>query len=143
MAYSSRSWNHSFAKATILWTLGSAGVLLFNCTQIDSEGDDLRFFRRTILATVGVAAFVEFFVNLYVMSLIAELGFQFVVAVLTLMVVVADQKPGYKSVKVLCERVLALIGLALLVLTAPTDTSALANNSTYRAYCSTSCFRSG
>lgn len=111
-------WNLSLAKATILWTLGSAGVLLFNCTQIDSEGDDLRFFRRTILATVGVAAFVEFFVNLYVMSLIAEFGFQFVVAVLTLMVVVAAQKPEYKFVKVLCERVLALIGLALLVLTA-------------------------
>ena len=111
-------WNLSLAKATILWTLGSAGVLLFNCTQIDSEGDDLRFFRRTILATVGVAAFAEFFVNLYVMSLIAELGFQFVVAVLTLMVMVADQKPENKSVKVLCELVLAMIGLALLVLTA-------------------------
>ena len=111
-------WNLSLAKATILWTLGSAGVLLFNCAQIDSDGDDLRFFRRTILATVGVAAFVEFFVNLYVMSLPAELGFQFVVAVLSLMVVVAGQKPEYKPVKVLCERVLALIGLALLVLTA-------------------------
>ena len=111
-------WNLALAKATILWTLGSAGVLLFNCAQIDSDGDDLRFFRRTILATVGVAAFVEFFVNLYVMSLLAELGFQFVVVVLSLTVVVADQKPEYKSVKVLCEWLLALIGLALLVLTA-------------------------
>ena len=111
-------WNLALAKATILWTLGSAGVLLFNCVQIYSDDDDLRFFRRTILATVGVAAFVEFFVNLYVMSLLAELGFQFVVVVLSLMVVVADQKPEYKSVKVLCERVLALIGLALLILTA-------------------------
>ena len=90
-------WNFDLAKATILWTLGSAGVLLFNCVQIDSDGDDLRFFRRTILATFGVAAFVEFFVNLYVMSLLAELGFQIVIAVLSLMVVVADEKPEYKS----------------------------------------------
>ena len=111
-------WNLALAKGTILWTLGSAGVLLFNCTQIDSDGDDLHFFRRTILATVGVAAFVEFFVNLYVMSLLAELVFQIVVAVLSLMVAVAYQKPEYKSVKILCERMLALIGLALLVLTA-------------------------
>ena len=74
-------WNPTLAKGTILWTLGSAGVLLFNCTQIDSNGDDLHFFRRMILATVGVAAFVGFFVNLYVMSLPGELVFQIVVAV--------------------------------------------------------------
>ena len=111
-------WNSALAKGTILWTLGSAGVLLFNCTQIDSDGDDVPFFQRTILATVGVAAFVEFFVNLYVMSLPAELVFQIVVAVPSLMVAVADQKPEYKSAKALCERVLALIGLALFALAA-------------------------
>ena len=106
-------WNPTLAKGTILWTLGSAGVLLFNCTQIDSNGDDLHFFRRTILATVGVAAFVGFFVNLYVMSLPGELVFQIVVAVPSLMVAVAGQKPEYKSAKVFCEWVLALIVLAL------------------------------
>ena len=111
-------WNPALAKGTILWALGSAGVLLFNCTQINSDGDDPHFFRRTLLATVGVAAFVEFFVNLYVMSLLVELLFQIVVVALTLMVAVADQKPEHKSVKLLCERMLALIGLALLVLTA-------------------------
>ena len=111
-------WNSALAKGTILWTLGSAGVLLFNCAQIDSDGDDVHFFRRTILGTVGVAAFVEFFVNLYVMSLPAELVFQIVVAVPSLIVAVADQKPEYKSVKAFCERVLALIGLALFALAA-------------------------
>ena len=110
-------WNPALAKSTILWTVGSAGVLLFNCTQIDSGGNQQHFFRRMILATVGVTAFVEFFVNLYVMSLLFELVFQIVVAALTLMVVVADQKPEHKSAKTLCERVLALIGLTLLVLT--------------------------
>ena len=104
-------WSTALAKATILWTLGSAGVLLFNCTQIDSNGADVHFFRRTILATVGVTAFVEFFVNLYVMSLAAELIFQVVVAVPSVMVAVAGQKPEYKSVKAFCERVLALIGV--------------------------------
>ncbi len=107
-------WSPAFAKGTILWTLGSALFLLFNCTQIDSDGDDRHFLRRTILATVGVAAFVEFFVNLYVMNLPGELVFQFVVAALGLMVAMAGQKPKYKPVKVFCERVLVLIGLALL-----------------------------
>ena len=111
-------WNTDLAKGTILWTLGSAGILLFNCQQIDPDSDDLQFFRRTILATVGVAAFVEFFVNLYVMSLPVELVFQIVVAVPSMMVAVAQQKPEYKSVKVFCERVLVLIGLALFALAA-------------------------
>ena len=52
------------------------------------------------------------------MSLPAELVFQIVVAVPSLMVAVADQKPEYKSVKAFCERVLALIGLALFALAA-------------------------
>ncbi|MYE67460.1 MAG: hypothetical protein F4236_04665 [Acidimicrobiia bacterium] len=109
-------WNPALAKGTIWWTLGSAGVLLFNYTQIASNGDDRHFFRRTILATVGVAAFVEFFVNLYVMSLPLVLGFQMVVAVPSVMVAVARQKPELQSVKVFCKRVLVLIGLALFAL---------------------------
>ena len=44
-------WNPTLAKGTILWTLGSAGVLLFNCTQIDSNG--LHFFRRPACRLLG------------------------------------------------------------------------------------------
>ena len=111
-------WSPALAKGTILWTLGSAAVFLFNCARLDSDGGDLNFLRRTILATVGVAAFVEFFLNLYVMSLPGELIFQMVAAVLSLMVAVAGQKPEFKSVKVACERVLAVIGLAVLAYSA-------------------------
>ena len=110
-------WSPALAKGTILWTLGSAGVLLFNYTQIDYD-DDQHFFRRTILATVCVAAFVEFFVNLYVMSLPAELAFQILVAVPSLMVAVAGQKPEYKAAKVFCEWVLSLTGLAVIAFSA-------------------------
>ena len=106
-------WSPALAKGTILWKLGSAAFLLFNCTQIDSDGDEPHFLRRTILATVRVAAFVEFFLNLYVMSLLGELALQCVVVVLSLMVAVAGQKPEYKPVKAFCKWVLALIGFAL------------------------------
>ena len=111
-------WSPALAKGTILWTLGSAAVLLFNCARLDSDGDDLHFLRRTILATVGVVAFVEFFVNLYVMSLPGELVFQVVVAIPSLMVAVAGQKPEYRPAKVLCEWVLAAIGLAVIAYSA-------------------------
>lgn len=106
-------WSSALAKGTILWTFGSAAVLLFNCARLVSDGDDLLFLRRTTLATVGVAAFVEFFVNLYVMSLPGELVFQMVVAVPSLIVAVAGQKPEYKSARKFCEWVLATIGLAM------------------------------
>ena len=111
-------WNPALAKDTILWTLGSSGVLLYNSTRIDSDGGYLLFFRRTVLATLCVAAFVEFFANMYVMSLAAELSFQIVGGVLIMMVTVADNNPEYKSVKVFCERVLALIGLAFIAMAA-------------------------
>ena len=107
-------WNPTLAKSTILWTLGSAGVLLFNSTQLDSDSES-HFFRRTIAATVGVTVFVEFFANLYVMSLPVELVVQIIVLALSLMVVAADQKSEYKPVKVLCERVLVVIGLTLFI----------------------------
>ena len=105
-------WNPALAKGTILWTLGSAGFLLFNA-QIDSDGDEPHFLRRTILATVRLVVFVEFFVNLYVMSLLRELVLQSAVVVLSLMVAAAGQKPEYKPTKAFCEWVLALIGLTL------------------------------
>ncbi len=105
-------WNPTLANSTILWTLGSAGVLFFNCTEIDS---DLHFFRQTIVATVRVAVFVEFFVNLYVMSLPLELIVQIIVLALSLMVAVGDQKPEYKPAKVFLEWVLVVIGLALII----------------------------
>jgi len=107
-------WNVTLAKSTLLWTLGSAAVLFFNCTQAAS---DQRFFQRTMVATIGVAVFVEFFMNLYVMSLPAELVLQFAVIVLSLLATVGGIKPEHRPAKILCEVLLAAIGFALFVYT--------------------------
>jgi hypothetical protein len=107
-------WNVTLTKGTLLWTLGSAAVLFFNCTQAAS---DPRFFRRTMVATIGVAVFVEFFMNLYVMSLPMELVLQFVLIVLSLLAAVGGIKPEHKPAKVLCEVLLAAIGFALFMYT--------------------------
>ena len=111
-------WSPALAKGTILWTLGSAGFLLFNCVQLHSNGTEQHFFRRTILATIHVAAFVEFFVNLYVMSLPGELVLLVVVVVLSLVVTVAGQKPETKCARVFCEWVLLAAGLAVFAFSA-------------------------
>jgi len=111
-------WNVTLAKSTLLWTLGSAAVLFFNCTQAAS---DQRFFQRTMVATIGVAVFVEFFMNLYVMSLPAELVLQFAVIVLSLLATVGGIKPEHRPAKILCEVLLAAIGFALFAHLVATD----------------------
>jgi hypothetical protein len=110
-----RLWNTSLAKGTLLWVLGSAAVLFFNGAQAAS---DPRFFRRTLLGTVGVAVFVEFFVNSHVLSLPAELVLQIVIIILSLLAAVAALKSERNAVKVLCEVLLAGIGFALVGYTA-------------------------
>ena len=110
-------WSPTLAKGTILWTLGSAGVLLFKSTQLGSESNR-GFYRRTVLAAFGVTVVVEFFVNLYVMSLPVEFVLQPMVVLPSLMVAASDQKSEFRSVKVFGEWVLALIGVAVLGLAA-------------------------
>ena len=116
-------WNLVLAKSTFLWTLGSAGVLFFNCSQV---APDSRFFRRTVVATVGVLVFVEFFMNLYVMSLYAELVMQFVLIVLGLRAALGDTKPEFRPAKEFSEVVMAVIGFALLIYTLWPDLFGLA-----------------
>lgn len=108
-------WSSELAKGTILWTLCTAGVILFNFTQFDSESNWLHFFRRTILAMVGVAAIIEFFVEMYVMSLPLELGMQTVIFVPSIVIAIGDQKQGNKSVMVFCKCILAFVSYALII----------------------------
>lgn len=104
-------WDWALLKETAIWALGSGVVAFFNSTQASS---DPRFFRRLTFSTIGIAAFIEFFVNLYVLSLAGEFFLQLVLLVLSLMVAVAGNKPEHRPVKVLCEVLLAGIGFALL-----------------------------
>ena len=67
-------WSTALTKGTVLWVVGSAIVLLFNCQQVAS--DPLNFVKRTMFQVVGVVVFVEYFMNLYVMSLPVELVLQ-------------------------------------------------------------------
>jgi hypothetical protein len=107
-------WNGAHFKSTVLWTVGSAGVLFFNCAKAAS---DPHFFRRTIIATVGVAVFVEFFMNLHVMSLPAELVLQLMLVLLSLLVALGGVKPEHKAAKILGEVLLGGIGFVLFIYT--------------------------
>ena len=67
-------WSTALAKGTVLWAVGTAIVLFFNCLQAAS--DPANFVKQTMSQVVGVVVFVEFFINLYVMSLPVELVLQ-------------------------------------------------------------------
>ena len=96
-------WNTSLTKDAALWTVVSAGVLAFHAIQ---KASDTGSFRNTARGTLRVAVFVEFFLNLYVLSH-AVCGCRLV-----------DDGGLYRfqagiPVKALCQGVLSLIVLAL------------------------------
>ena len=105
-------WDPTLSKGTIMWTIGSAGVLLFNCAKTDSN---LYFFRRTIISTTGVGVFVIFFVNLYPFNLFVEFVMQITAVLSILMVAVAGQKLKYRLVKGFFELLLISIAFAMLI----------------------------
>ncbi len=107
-------WNMSLLKGSILWFLGSAFVLFYNS---DQAARDPHFFIRLLRGTVGISVFVGFFLNLYVMCLLAELALQIVLTVLTLTARVGGSGPEHKKVKAFCEGLLVLIVIALFVYT--------------------------
>jgi len=76
------------------------------------------FFRRRVTAALGITVFLEFFTNLFVLNLIAELLLQPFVAILAILAVVSERDERSRSVKKLADWLLALIGLALLAFVA-------------------------
>ena len=106
-------WSTALAKGTVLWVVGTAIVLFFNCPQVSS--DPPHFVKQTMSQVVGVVVFVEFFINLYVMSLPVELVLQPVILILTLCATVGSFKPEHRSAKMLCEGLLAVGGVALFI----------------------------
>jgi hypothetical protein len=104
-------WRSELAKDTIVWFIVSASALFFKYEQASTQP---HFFRRRVAAAFGITAFLEFFTNLFVLNLIAELFLLPFLALLAMLSVVADKDERSRSVKKLVDGLLALIGLALL-----------------------------
>ncbi len=105
-----RLWHTGLVKGTVIWAVASAGVLYFNCMSVAT---DPHFFRRTVAATVGVAVFVEFFMNLFVMNLFAEFVLQPVMVTLALLPAVAGTRAEHQPAKRVLNGLLGLLGFAL------------------------------
>lgn len=110
-------WNTEFVKETVIWSVVS-GVVLSSKGVLEANKDP-RFFRNTANATIAPTVFVTFFMNLTALSLFAEVFWQLVAAIFTLMSVYthARNEREYETVRKLCDCILALIGFSWLAYT--------------------------
>lgn len=89
-------WVPDLLPDTVFWFFLTGLVWYFN---IHKAGEDPNFFRSKIVATLGIAAFFEFFINLETLPLIGELVLQIVLIFVVLMQAVAATKPEFRLVK--------------------------------------------
>lgn len=105
-------WGIGDVKATILWTMTAAVVMV---SEVESISSDPVFFRKAALDGFRISVFLEFIANLYVFNLIVELIFVPFVTLLVCIVVVADLNEENRSVSSVLNTILAVLGLGLLI----------------------------
>jgi len=104
-------WRMGLIKDTIVWVVVSGLALFFGFADAAKKP---HFFRNRFMAVLGITAFIEFFVNLFVLALIAELFLQPFLALLVGVSVVAGHEAQHRVVKKLVDALLAFIGFSLL-----------------------------
>jgi hypothetical protein len=114
LAHSFGFWTRDLTAATILWFLFVGFGWLLGITN---AGTDDNFFQRRIVETIGIAAFLEFFVNIKTFPLWVEIPGQLVIITIVLLSVIAQQKEEHRPVAKLMSGLLAIIGLVLFLLT--------------------------
>lgn len=107
-------WNSELVKPTLLWAVLSGGVMFF---ESNKAARDSRFFRTVLVETVAIGVFIEFFMNVFVMSLLTELIVQPVIAALAILRAVAGNKGENRQLRKFLHILLALTGFAFLAYT--------------------------
>jgi hypothetical protein len=108
-------WNSELLKPTLLWAVLSGGVMFFESSK---AARDPRFFRTLLAETAAIGVFVEFFMNVFVMSLLAELIVQPMIATMAILRAVAGSKVENRLVRKFLDALLALTGFAFFAYTA-------------------------
>lgn len=111
LLYLGNIWTWDLVSETLFWFFGPAIVLF---SRFDKAGQDPRFFRRTLVTAIELTVLIEFLVNVYPLSLIAELFLVPVFVLIGGMVAVASTKKEYRQVKAFLDVILVLIGLSFL-----------------------------
>jgi hypothetical protein len=111
LGYKAQLWRSDLLKDTLVWFIISALALFFGYNQASKQP---RFFRRRLVAAVSIPVFIEFFANLFVLNLIAELALQPFLILLALFIAAAESDERLRGWRTPLNVLLALIGLSLL-----------------------------
>jgi hypothetical protein len=111
LGHKAQLWRSGLTKDTIVWFIVSALVFFFGYDQASKQP---HFFRRRLVAAISIPIFIEFFANLYVLNLIAELALQPILLLLGLLIAVAESDERFRVLRTPLNTLLAVIGLSLL-----------------------------
>ncbi|WP_185154689.1 hypothetical protein [Dysgonomonas sp. 511] len=104
-------WNLSLLKDTIIWFIFSALGVFFSLNKVK----DASYFGQLIKDSISVTVIIEFFVNLYAFSLLAELiifpCLVFIVALSAYSEISAKTNKEHKKVNSCLNQLLGIIGL--------------------------------
>jgi hypothetical protein len=112
IGYKARLWRSDLIKDTIVWFIISALALFFGYAQASKQP---HFFRRRLVAAVSIPVFLEFFANLFVLNLAAELALQPFLILLGLSIAMAESDERLRALRTPLNGLLSVIGLSLLV----------------------------
>jgi hypothetical protein len=105
-------WDATKIKDTIIWSVTVAFVMLVN---INKTRDDEYYFKNTILDNMKLVVVLEYILNLYVFDLIIELILTPVLAILVMMIAIAEYNSEYKQVEKFLNGVLSIIGIVIVI----------------------------
>jgi hypothetical protein len=111
LGYKARLWRSDLIKDTIVWFVISALAFFFGYDQASKQP---HFFRRRLVAAISIPVFIEFFVNLFVLNLIAELALQPFLLLLGLLIAMTESDERLRVLRTPLNALLAMIGLSLL-----------------------------
>lgn len=104
-------WDLTLIKDTIFWFVGFAFMTLF---KLD-KAKEISFFFNVLKDSFKLTIFLEFFLNFYTFSFIAEIIIIPVFTTIFLMNLVSENKDEYKSVNKLTSKIIGIVGLIYFV----------------------------
>ncbi|MBU5424584.1 hypothetical protein KQI48_18085 [Cellulomonas hominis] len=108
-------WDSGLTKDTVVWFAVTALSTVF--APLDAAKTD-RYFLVAARQAVAASVFLQYAMNLYAFSYLAEVALQLGLVVLACLLVVAERDPRHKAAHKPLLAINALIGMALILLTA-------------------------
>ena len=103
-------WDSGQIKNTIIWTSVVGLVAIFKVADAKKE----TFFEDWIFDNFKIAVVLGFIVSFYTFHILIELILQPFIVIVVMMSALSESKEEHKAVNVLCDWVLAIIGLYVL-----------------------------